>query len=408
MTIAQTTETNAAAAAGPSPGPSRPARLDEPGPPGRRADPRLKALTPNWFAAVMGTGILAVVADRLPAQAPGLHNVAIGFWALACISLLVLILATVLHWARYPEVARTHHHNPVMAHFYGAVPMAFLTVGAATLLAGSAVIGTRAAVDTDWVLWAIGTVGGLTTATAVPHLTFTRLPMKPDSAFGGWLMPIVPPMVSASTGALLLPHVSAGEGRLDLLLGCYAMFGLSLVASVVVIVLVWFRLAVYKTGEAAGVPTLWIVLGPIGQSVTAANLLGANAHPALPAGEATVLRTLGIAYGIPMLGFAALWASIAAAVTVRTARDHLPFSLTWWSFTFPVGTVATGFTSVAVATGSTATKVGAVVAFAALVLAWSLVATRTVHGVLTGRLFVAQAAPAPCLEVERPAMSLLD
>jgi hypothetical protein len=30
------------------------------------------------------------------------------------------------------------------------------------------------------------------------------------------------------------------------------------------------------------VPTLWIVLGPLGQSVIAANLLGTNAHLAVP------------------------------------------------------------------------------------------------------------------------------
>ena len=40
-------------------------------------------------------------------------------------------------------------------------------------------------------------------------------------------MPIVPPMVSAATGALLIPHVASAQGRLTLLLGCYAMFGIS-------------------------------------------------------------------------------------------------------------------------------------------------------------------------------------
>ncbi len=51
------------------------------------------------------------------------------------------------------------------------------------------------------------------------------------------------------------------------------MFGLSLLASLVVITLVWGRLARHKVGAAAMVPTLWIVLGPLGQSITAANNL---------------------------------------------------------------------------------------------------------------------------------------
>jgi tellurite resistance protein TehA-like permease len=66
-------------------------------------------------------------------------------------------------------------------------------------------------------------------------------------------------------------------------------------------------------------------------------------------------------YGVPTWGFAMIWLALAAAITVRTARRGLPFALTWWSFTFPVGTL--------------------------LVAAWLVVAARTVAGSATGRLF---------------------
>jgi C4-dicarboxylate transporter/malic acid transport protein len=376
---------------GPSPRPThRPARLgllgdlDRPG-------QVLENLTPNWFAAVMGTGIVAVAAARLPLQFPGLHAAAIVLWALAGLLLLALLAATAAHWVLHPANARSHAHHPVMAHFYGAAPMAMLTVGAGTLLVGADVVGQRVAVDVDWVLWFAGTLTGLVTAAAVPYLAFTRHQVKPDSAFGGWLMPIVPPMVSASTGALLLPHAPAGQARLDLLLGCYAMFGMSLLASMIVITLIWYRLALHKTGEARMVPTLWIVLGPLGQSITAANLLGANAHFAVPGPEAAILKTLGIAYGMPVLGFACLWAVIAGSITFRTAREHLPFSLTWWSFTFPVGTCVTGTTGLALTTGSGMLRVTAAVFFAGLVMAWLTVAVRTARGAARGHLFL----PAP-------------
>jgi tellurite resistance protein TehA-like permease len=56
-------------------------------------------------------------------------------------------------------------------------------------------------------------------------------------------------------------------------------------------------------------------------------------------------------YGLGTFGFAALWLVIASAVTVRAARQRLPFSLTWWSFTFPVGTLVTGTSALTKATG---------------------------------------------------------
>jgi C4-dicarboxylate transporter/malic acid transport protein len=367
------------------------------------------SITPNWFAAVMGTGIVAVAAVSLPQQFPGLRAAATVVWALAALLLLAVTAATAVHWLRYRPVARGHARDPVLVHFYGAAPMALLTVGAGTLLLGRSVLGQAAAVDTDWVLWLAGTAGGLVTAVAVPYLAFTRAAADSQAAdgqtagaspaaFGGWLMPIVPPMVSAATGALLVPYAPAGQPRLTLLLACYAMFGLSLVASLIMIVQIWARLAGHGVGPARLVPTLWIILGPLGQSVTAANLLGKVAHDALPAPEAAGLHLFGLIYGVPVWGFALLWAAIATAITIRTARQHLPFSLTWWSFTFPVGTCATATNLLAAATGSAAFRVLAAACYACLVLAWLVVAARTAHGTARGRLLLPASAQGPRLK----------
>jgi C4-dicarboxylate transporter/malic acid transport protein len=345
-------------------------------------------LTPNWYASIMGTGIVAVAAASLPEQFRGLHAFAIGVWATSALLLIALTAATTVHWVRHPDTARSHANHPVMVHFYGAPPMALMTVGAGTILLGRDVLGLPAAVDLDWALWTAGTVFGLATAAVVPYLVLTRHTVTAGSAFGGWLMPVVPPMVSASTGALLIPHAAAGPARLTMLMACYAMFGLSLLASLVVITFIWHRVAAHQAEEARMVPTLWIVLGPLGQSITAANLLGGVAHEALPARCATVLRVFGVVYGLPVFGFAVLWATVAAAITIRTVREGMPFSLTWWSFTFPVGTCVTGTSALARHTGSDLFRVAALLFYAGLVVAWVVVATRTAHGSARGRLFL--------------------
>jgi C4-dicarboxylate transporter/malic acid transport protein len=351
-------------------------------------------LTPNWYASIMGTGIVAVAAASLPWQPRGLHVGALMVWAVAAILLVALTVATGIYWVRDPGAARRHLLNPVMSHFYGAPPMALLTVGAGTILLGRDVLGLRAAIDIDWVLWFGGTVTGLVAAGAVPFFTFTRHVVRPDGAFGGWLMPVVPPMVSASTGALLVPYAPAGQARLALVLSGYAMFGLSLLASIVIITLIWYRLAVYKTGEATMVPTLWIVLGPLGQSIAAANLLGGVVQGVLPAPYSTALQAFGVVYGVPVWGFALMWVAIAGAITIRTVREQLPFSLTWWSFTFPVGTLVLGTSELALHTGSDVFHAAAVLFYAGLVAAWVTVALRTARGSLRGTLFRAAAAPA--------------
>jgi C4-dicarboxylate transporter/malic acid transport protein len=348
-------------------------------------------ITPNWFATVMGTGIVATAAITLPVAVPGRRIWADAIWILALAVLIVVAMATVGHWRWYPATARSHQRDPVMGHFYGALPMALLVVGAGALLAGRDVIGLRAALAADWVFWLGGTALGLTSAATVPYLTFTRTDNQRGSAHGGWLMPVVPPMVSAATGALLVPYAPAGQARLTLLIGCYAMFGLSLIASLIVITLIWARLVTHGVGPDRLVPTLWIVLGPIGQSITAANLLGGVAHDALPHPYDTALQAFGVVYGVPAWGFALLWLVIAAAITVRTARVHLPFSLTWWSFTFPVGTLVTGTSALAAHTGADLFRYGAAIGYAALVLTWVVVACRTARGMTNGALLGAPA-----------------
>jgi C4-dicarboxylate transporter/malic acid transport protein len=361
---------------------------------------------PNWFASVMGTGIVANAAAVLPLQVPGLRVFATAVWALAAAMLAGLIAAWGVHWTRYPERARAHASNPVMAQFWGAPAMALLTVGAGTLVLGQPLIGP-AAVGIDWVLWLAGTALGLVTAVWIPYLMMTRHDIGVGDAFGGWLMPVVPPMVSAATGALLIPHVGSAQGRLTLLLACYAMFGISLFASVIIITQVWSRLVTRKPGAAVMVPTLWIVLGPLGQSVTAAGNLGTQAAHVLPAPYAAGAAVFALLYGVPTWGFAMMWLALAAAITIRTAlrnrgQGGLPFALTWWSFTFPVGTCVTGTIALAARSHAGVLDAASVLLYGLLLFAWVVVGARTVSGAASGRLF---APGAPVIGTASSALS---
>jgi tellurite resistance protein TehA-like permease len=167
-------------------------------------------LGPNWFASVMGTGVIAVASATLPVEWPILTVIGTVAWALAAALLIVLLIVIPLHWLRDRSVVRSIANDPIAIQFFGAPPMALMTVGTATLLIGSRYIGMSAAVTIDWVLWICGTVLGLVTAILVPFRLFTQLQVRQDGAFGGWLMPVVPPMVSAA-GARCWSHMPPKE-----------------------------------------------------------------------------------------------------------------------------------------------------------------------------------------------------
>ncbi|WP_406236761.1 TDT family transporter [Nocardia sp. NBC_01009] len=352
----------------------------------------LRHLGPNWFATVMGTGIVGNAAATLPLQFPGLRGAATVAWVLAALLLVVLSSAWVVQWVRFPESARDQWNHPVMSQFFGAPPMALLTVGAGTLLLGRDVIGLSAALTVDWVLWSAGTVLGLLTACVIPYRMFTHHHVEPDAAFGGWLMPVVPPMVSAGMGALLVPYVPAGQLRLTMIVLCLAMFGMSLIAALVTIAMIWSKLVHYGIPENGMVPTLWLVLGPLGQSITAAGLLANAAPAALPDLYAKGLTVFSVIFGVVTWGFAMLWLALAVAVTAKTARaGTLKFNLTWWGFTFPLGTCITGSTILYSHTGANLFAAAAVALYIGLVGAWAVVAARTARGLRGGTLL----RPAP-------------
>jgi len=107
---------------------------------------------------------------------------------------------------------------------------------------------------------------------------------------------------------------------------------------------------------------------------------------AAPHPYATAFAVFGVVYGVPVWGFAARWAALAAALTLRAVRQRLPFQLTWWSCTFPVGTCVTGTIALAAHTGSDAFRWAAVALYLGLLAAWLVVAVRTARGTWRGTL----------------------
>ncbi|MEU9302361.1 TDT family transporter [Streptomyces sp. NPDC048269] len=354
-----------------------------------RAHKALRHLGPNWYASVMGTAIVANAGATLPYQVPGQRVVCQIIWALSAAALAVLLTARAGHWIHHRDQARAHLLDPAVAPFYGCLAMALLAVGGGTLIVGKDLIGTGAAVAVDAVLFTVGTAVGLVMAVAVPYLMVVRHKVEARQATPVWLLPLVAPMVSAALGPLLIPHLPAGQPREALLLACYAMFGISLFATLLMLPLVFGRLIVNGPLPLALTPTLFLVLGPLGQSTTAVNQLADMAPQSIGAPYAGALGAFAVVYGVPVMGFALLWLALAAAMLVRAAREGMGFAMTWWALTFPVGTCVTGAAGLARHTGLTAFAWLASALFLALLAGWLLAAAHTLRGLAAGRLLAA-------------------
>ncbi len=163
------------------------------------------------------------------------------------------------------------------------------------------------------------------------------------------------------------------------------MFGLSLLATLVMLPVVFARLVTAGPLPLVLTPTLFLVLGPLGQSTTAAGNF-ADLAPGVIHVPHTAASAVAVAYGVPVMGFALLWLAFAGALVLRARRRGMGFAMTWWAFTFPVGTCVTGATSLARHTGLVALDALAVALYVLLVAAWAGAASRTVRGLVSGEL----------------------
>lgn len=359
----------------------------------------VRHLGPHWYAAVMGTAAVATAGAGLPVHVPGLRTVCTGVWALSLVLLATLLAARALHWTHHRDQARAHLLDPATAPFYGCLAMALLAVGGGAITVGRDWIGTGAAVALDVVLFGAGTVVGLAAAVAVPYLMAVRHRVEPSQATPVWLLPLVAPMVSAALGPLLVPHLPPGQTRETLLLACFAMFGLSLLATLLMLPIVFARLITGGPLPLVLTPTLFLVLGPLGQSTTAVGMFADVAPGVVPEPYSEGFGILAVLYGVPVMGFALLWFGLATAHVVRARRHGMGFAMTWWAFTFPVGTCVTGAEALGRHTGLVAYEALAVGLYVVLLGAWLVASVCTARGLLSGVLL---AGPRTVSVVRRP------
>lgn len=350
--------------------------------PHRRVNP-LRTAGPTWFVTVMGTGIVANAAALAPLDGRLSRDFAVAVWIVGAL-LLAVVTAGAASQLRRGAGAAAPPAGPGAIAFWGTVPMAVTTIGAGALLAAEPLLGTTIAWVIAAVLVGVGAVLGAVVAVLVPREWVRRDPRALTEVAPVWLLAVVPPMVSAAAIGAIAMRDPSGPLAAGLLVVAATLFVASLGACLGVGSLVVARVIVHGTGPTAAAPTVLIVLGPLGQSITAACLLGPLAATLVPEPYGSALDGVATGYGLVALALAALWAVVAVTVIARAVRDGLPFALTWWSFTFPLGTCVTGTALLADRVAGGPLSAVALVLLAVLVAAWVTVLTRTGLAVLRG------------------------
>ena len=101
-----------------------------PRPLSRTSGPReiVRQFTPNWFAATMGTGVLAIALALVPGGGPLLYGIGRGLWLfnIGLFALFTLLYAA--RWIFFFDGARRIFGHSVVSMFVGCIPMGLATI----------------------------------------------------------------------------------------------------------------------------------------------------------------------------------------------------------------------------------------------------------------------------------------
>jgi C4-dicarboxylate transporter/malic acid transport protein len=355
----------------------------------------IRQFTPNWFAATMGTGVLALALAQLPMAIPGLPAVAEGLWLF---NIVLFVLFTGLYAARwvlfFDEARRIFGHSTVSM-FFGTIPM-----GLATIINGFLVFGLPrwgdGVIQVAEVLWWLDVAMSLACGVLIPYMMFTRQEHSIDQMTAVWLLPVVAAEVAAASGGLLAPHLAEAHSQLVVLVTSYVLWAFSLPVAFSILTILLLRMALHKLPHENMAASSWLALGPIGTGALGMLLLGADAPAIFAAnglpGVGEIAAGLGLVAGITLWGFGLWWMLIAVLITVRYLRAGIPFNLGWWGFTFPLGVYSLATLKLASTLNLTFFSMFGCVLVALLAVMWLIVGKRTVQGAWRGELFVS-----PCI-----------
>ncbi|WP_339480727.1 TDT family transporter [Pseudomonas fluorescens] len=355
----------------------------------------IRQFTPNWFAATMGTGVLALALANLPVAIPGLHAVAEGLWLFNILLFTLFTVAYAARWILFFDEARRIFGHSTVSMFFGTIPMGLATIINGFLLFGLPRWG-EGVIQLAEVLWWIDVAMSLACGVLIPYMMFTRQEHSIDQMTAVWLLPVVAAEVAAASGGLLAPHLTDAHSQLVVLTTSYVLWAFSLPVAFSILTILLLRMALHKLPHENMAASSWLALGPIGTGALGMLLMGAEAPAIFAAnglpGIGEIASGIGLVAGITLWGFGLWWMLMALLITVRYLRDGIPFNLGWWGFTFPLGVYSLATLKLASTLNLGFFSVVGCVLVTLLAVMWLIVGTRTVQGAWRGELFVS-----PCI-----------
>ena len=333
----------------------------------------VKNFAPSWFASVMGTGILAITSLFYSQYIPFLKNAAVLLFYFNVILFFVLLIPWTLRWIFYTKEALSDLEHPVISNFYATIAIAMLVLSADFTFIGNNLFAGK-------IFWFVGTILTIFFGILSPFIMFKGEHVTLDHINPAWFIPPVGLIVIPIAGSFMIDQYSGFIRELVIFLN-YFGWGSGFFIYLALLAVCMYRFILHRPLPNVLAPTIWINLGPIGAGTVA--LINLVNHSAF----ITVKEPFFI-LGLIFWGFGIWWVLMAITMTIYYIRNiQLPYALSWWAFTFPLGAYVAASHSLATIFHLTIVDFIGFVLYLLLVFFWSVTLIKTLAAVRYGKLF---------------------
>lgn len=283
-------------------------------------------LAPASFTIVMGTGAFAITTSMMAARHPWLSYPAQCLNILNFALFVILLVGAIISWPRNRACVRDCLSAPAKGAFYSAIGISLLVLGAQAL---NFRFGTGLAIC----LWTIGCVVTLFLNLGLIMRFFLQPKLELAHITPVFYIPVAALVVIPVAGAPLAGIVGDHPFRAFIIIADFIGVGAGLMLHMGLFSMLLQRHLLLEPIADQLAPTIWIHIAPIGWG--AVSIIGI-------ANElfGSQVREMAIFLGAILWGAALWWLIMAALLTIRAAiRRGLKFSLAWWAFIFPIGSI---------------------------------------------------------------------
>ncbi|KAL2220761.1 putative C4-dicarboxylate transporter/malic acid transport protein [Thermoascus aurantiacus ATCC 26904] len=283
----------------------------------------LRNFTPSWFSVTMGTGIVSILLNTLPHNAPWLYWISVVIFALNVLLFAAGCVISLLRYTLYPEIFKAMILHPVQSMFLGTFPMGFATI--------------------------------------INMFCFVCV-------------------VAAASGAIVADVLPDPQHALWTIIVSYVLWGIGIPLAMMVMVIYFHRLTVYKLPPKEVIVSVFLPMGPLGQGGFGIMKLGASAQVVFPkthileGSAGSTFYVMGFLTALILWAFGLVWLFSASASIARCKEISLQHRLLGRElpsrFFEVLGTILSLF----------------------VVILWIVVFVGTAKGAISGKLFYA-----PCL-----------